>query len=140
MAIVLSVNCPTTFCSRARYLRLPSPGYKSSASAQQSHDTLHLRPLLHRPLRSQISANTDAASNKDHIPTTPDPVYPVRTRAISSLLAPRPGLGVRTATTGDPSHGSDVPASAHDDRRDRLWSELRGRRLYALPDDRAKSR
>ncbi|KAF8481539.1 Sfi1 spindle body protein-domain-containing protein [Gautieria morchelliformis] len=126
--------------ARARYLRLPSPGYKPPASGQQPPDTLHLRPLLHRPLRSQISGTTEAASRNDKGPTPTEPAPAVRIREISSRLGSRPGtLRVRAATTEHPSPRTEVLANT-DGMRDRLWNELRGARLYGLTGDRAKSR
>lgn len=123
---------------RARYLRLPSPGHRTAALVQQAHDTLHLRPLLHRPLRSQLSTTPHNTSGTEHASTATPPAPIIRNRTFANLLASRSGLRAAPRDSEVPSPGMDAVSA--DDRRDRLWIQLRGVQLRGLSDDRAKSR
>jgi len=125
--------------ARARYLRLPSPGQRASHLTLQPPDLPPLRPLLHRPLRSRTPEEPARSTSDASTPADPAPF--TRRRGLSSLLASRPAS--RAATTEDSSPRPIAPASSTggDDRRERLWNELRGARLREPPGiGRAKSR
>ncbi|KAF8590581.1 hypothetical protein K439DRAFT_1329550 [Ramaria rubella] len=119
--------------ARARYLRLPSPGYRAPTSVPQSQESSLLRPLLHRPLRSLVSAPMNDAPNPVHISSSSGHGPETRWRGYSSLLASRPAS--RAATAGESPHIRAVGSGNQvgDDRRDALWNALRGTTMYDSP-------